>query len=86
MDTTPPVIMDCPENMKTKVQPGSSGSIVHWDEPKADDASGIVHLLSKTHSSGSHFSVGTTTVSYFFRDDANNVAFCVFSVTCYAGI
>ena len=86
VDTIPPVIMDCPDNIKTEVQPGISGSIVHWGEPKVDDNSGEVQLLSKTHSSGSYFPVGTTTVSYFFRDDANNVAFCVFSVTCYSGI
>ena len=58
---------------------------MNWREPITEDNSGNVMILLQTHSSGSFFAVGTTIVSYIFRDDDNNMAKCSFSVRVYVG-
>ena len=59
---------------------------MNWREPIVEDFSGHVIVLLQTHSSGSFFPIGTTTVSYIFRDHDNNMATCSFSVTVFAGM
>ncbi|XP_072045208.1 hyalin-like [Amphiura filiformis] len=80
-DTRAPAILFCPNNVTAETEEGSLGAIVNWKEPIAEDASGEVMLLIQTHSSGTFFAIGTTIVSYIFRDNANNMGKCSFSVT-----
>ncbi|XP_072045209.1 hyalin-like [Amphiura filiformis] len=81
LDTRAPTIILCPSNVTAAIDEGSLGAIVNWEEPSAEDASGNVMLLIQTHSSGTFFTIGTTIVSYIFRDNANNMEKCSFSVT-----
>ncbi|XP_072021512.1 hyalin-like [Amphiura filiformis] len=80
-DSRPPTITLCPRNKTVEIDQGSLGAIVSWDEPIAEDASGFVMLLIQTHASGTFFTIGTTIVSYIFRDKANNMEKCSFAVT-----
>ncbi|XP_072044883.1 uncharacterized protein [Amphiura filiformis] len=80
-DTRAPTILFCPSNVTAEIDEGSLGAIVNWKEPIAEDVSGDVMLLIQTHSSGTFFAIGTTIVSYIFRDNANNMEKCSFSVT-----
>ena len=63
---------------------GVSGLVVRWDEPTAQDNSGVVTLSSRSHSPGQFFLVDTTTVTYEFRDPSGNTASCSFTVTVIA--
>ena len=85
VDTTPPRVHECPSNIQTEIEFGSTGTVVNWIEPMANDASGNVTLLVQTHSPGSLFQVGATKVSYVFRDNADNLAVCTFTVTGVQG-
>ncbi|XP_072046222.1 hyalin-like [Amphiura filiformis] len=84
VDTTPPLITYCPDDIITRPEAGSLGSSVTWDEPEADDLSKNTMLLIQTHLPGTFFAIGTTVVTYIFRDNASNVAKCSFSVTIVA--
>ena len=55
-------------------------AVVTWMEPTATDNSGTVTLTS-SHSSGSTFDIGTTTVTYTATDDASNTVSDTFTVT-----
>lgn len=70
--------------MTTK--PDNSDVMVSWIEPIATDANGVVPLVFKTHSPGSVFDVGTTTVRYTFGRDPVDTASCIFTVTVAEGI
>ncbi len=85
VDTHAPSILFCPNNLTKEADLQSFGAIVTWEEPIADDISKHVMILLQTHSSGNYFAVGTTIVSYIFRDSSNNMAKCSFSVTIVLG-
>ncbi len=72
--------MDCPSDIVTNVEIGSSGSSVNWTEPQAHDRSGHSYFVTKTHSPGALFSEGRTTVTYLFTDPSNNIAACTFHI------
>ncbi|XP_072046098.1 hyalin-like [Amphiura filiformis] len=84
VDTTPPTILLCPHDIRRDIEMGSFGAIVDWNEPKATDASNNAMLLVQTHVPGTFFTVGTTIVTYIFKDDANNMERCTFSITVNA--
>ena len=85
VDTTPPSVLSCPTNVTGQVDPGSLGTTVSWDEPKVEDASGFTMLLVQTHAPGTFFAIGTTIVSYIYRDNASNMEKCSFLVTVLGG-
>ncbi|XP_072046101.1 hyalin-like [Amphiura filiformis] len=84
VDIIPPTIHLCPHDLKRDIEIGSFGAIVDWNEPKATDASNDAMLLVQTHVPGTFFAVGTTIVTYIFKDDANNMERCTFSITVNA--
>ena len=84
VDVTDPVIDNCLD-IAERVNAPSVGVIVDYDEPTATDESGIVSLSSRSHSPGTFFPVGQTTVTYIFVDGAGNTATCVFTVTVIRG-
>ena len=53
---------------------------VNWTELQATDNSGDVFLTFRTHSPGSTFPIGITTVTYTFTDSSNNTASRSFNV------
>ncbi len=83
-DNEIPVISGCPANITQSNDAGLCSAVVSWIEPAAADnctpSAGLV--WTKSHTPGSTFPVGTTTVTYTARDAANNIsAICSFTVT-----
>ena len=85
MDTTPPVITDCPsDQIATYESSGHERGVkVNWTEPYATDASGIATLIHQSHQPGQFLQDGSTTVSYTFTDSIGNDAFCNFTVAVH---
>jgi gliding motility-associated-like protein len=82
-DNTPPVIAGCPANISMANDAGNCSAVVTWTEPTATDNCSAPGSLvwTKSHSPGSTFPVGTTTVTYTVTDAINNVSnVCSFTV------
>lgn len=75
-DTEAPVFTSCPFNIST------CDPVVNWVQPNVSDNCGVASITS-THSSGSTFPVGTTTVVYNATDSSGNTATCSFTVTIH---
>ena len=80
-DTTPPVIMNCPESSVCTVQIGATGRRCTWTEPTAVDESGVAPTVVQSHQPGDEFQLGTSNVMYTFMDQAANEAVCTFTIT-----
>ncbi|HRQ28483.1 MAG TPA: HYR domain-containing protein, partial [Saprospiraceae bacterium] len=82
-DTQKPVISGCPSNINRTSGAGQCSANVSWTEPVATDnctSSGNL-VWTKSHTPGTSFPVGTTTVTYTVRDAAGNVSdVCSFNV------
>lgn len=79
-DVTPPTINGCPTNIAANNDPGQCTATVNWVAPLASDNCAGVTLTS-THTSGSTFPSGTTTVTYTATDAGGNTVSCSFDVT-----
>ncbi|XP_072046393.1 hyalin-like [Amphiura filiformis] len=79
VDTTPPDIISCPENMHTIAEVGTSGIHVSWSKPFAIDHSGMI-LTRSSHDPGQMFPIGSTDVVFVFEDESGNQGLCNFSV------
>jgi hypothetical protein len=84
-DNTAPVLAGCPStiNVATGAGATSCNAVATWTEPTAtDNCTASANLVwTKSHTPGSVFPVGTTTVSYTATDDNGNVsATCSFNV------
>ncbi|MBX7240958.1 MAG: HYR domain-containing protein [Bacteroidia bacterium] len=78
-DNTPPVIVNCPANIVQNAGPNCD-AVVNWTAPSVtDNCPGA--SVSGSHTPGSVFSFGTTTVVYTATDAAGNTATCSFDVT-----
>jgi hypothetical protein len=77
-DVTSPVINNCPGNQSLFTTSGICGTIANWTAPTATDN----HLVSfnASHTSGTNFNLGSTTVSYTALDEAGNNANCSFTI------
>ncbi|KAJ8043064.1 Low-density lipoprotein receptor-related protein 5 [Holothuria leucospilota] len=77
-----PEIVGCPENVIkfTTVPEG-----VDWLEPSAESRSSEksfpLPIESRSHEPNDEFPLGTTTVTYSFRDEKGNINKCLFNVT-----
>jgi hypothetical protein len=80
VDTTPPVISNVPANM-TAQSTSSTGAVVSYTTPAANDAVSGVVPVTCLPASGSTFAVGTTTVACTASDATGNVANAGFTVT-----
>ncbi len=80
VDTSPPQIIYCPSDFYATTEVGNSGTPVTWGVPVATDNSGGTVVLTSSHEPGQTFSVGTTLVSYEFKDTLLNKATCNFTV------
>lgn len=85
-DNTPPVISGCPSGVVVTAAPGATSAAAFWNVPTASDDSGMVTLSSVTASPGDSFPIGSTEVSYTFRDPTGNPAVCSFTVVVSAGM
>ncbi|MBN2777226.1 MAG: HYR domain-containing protein [Bacteroidales bacterium] len=83
-DDQNPVVVDCPSNISQSNDNGNCSAVVTWIEPSATDnctSSGNI-TWTKSHSPGSVFNLGTTTVTYQAEDEAGNLsAVCSFDIT-----
>ena len=79
VDTQAPVV-SCINDVTSTVGTGVGGTTVTWTEPTAIDNSGATPVISRTHTPGSFFGVGTTAVTYTFTDASGNTASCTFDV------
>ena len=81
-DTIDPVIANCPTDITQTVAAGQTTATVTWTPPTATDNVTPVNQITTvaTHAPGQQFPVGTTPVSYIFRDLAGNEATCSFNV------
>ncbi len=79
-----PSIVDCPSNISQTNDNNNCSAVVTWVDPTATDncTSGVGFTWNKSHTSGSTFDVGTTTVTYTVEDEAGNTSVaCTFDVT-----
>ena len=79
VDDTDPVIVDCPTDQSLAPDsPGCTATVV-WTEPTVtDNCTGAT--IGGSHSSGSSFSQGITTVTYTATDGSGNTATCMFNI------
>ena len=81
MDTTPPSLDFCPDNIMETVEIGTTTASVSWTEPTASDLSGNVTLSLKSHIPKTFSTLRDTLVMYVFVDDSGNEAVCEFLVS-----
>lgn len=84
IDTTPPVITGCPDNITVQTGPGRAtcDQVATWTPPTASDNC-IVASFTANYLPGDTFPVGTTTVTCTAADGASppNTTTCSFTVT-----
>jgi hypothetical protein len=82
-DNTAPVVSGCPSNISINTGAGSTtcNGTATWTAPTATDNCTTPVTVTSTHNSGDAFPVGSTTVTYTFKDAALNTSICSFTVT-----
>ncbi|XP_072037686.1 uncharacterized protein [Amphiura filiformis] len=89
VDTTPPVLTYCPEDIEQLITSGALFVTLVWDRPNATDESGSANLTSSTLSSESLFvrvDGVPFEVMYVFSDDAGNSVTCSFTVSAISSL
>lgn len=84
-DSSPPIIMNCPDDIQEDIEIGTLTIIVTWTEPTAVDNSGQDSMVTRNSFPGMPFAAGTREVVYIFSDSDNNEATCSFNVTVIPG-
>ncbi|XP_071940975.1 uncharacterized protein [Antedon mediterranea] len=74
------VVNGCPVDFTLPTDDGKPDRVTYWIEPTATDNSGSVSV-SQSHTNGSTFYLGNTTVTYNFTYRPGNIALCEFTVT-----
>ena len=70
----------CPPDISGQTDPRMNSTSLSWTAPQYRDNQEIV-VLDVSHQNGSLFTIGTTKVTYFIADRAENNASCTFNVT-----
>lgn len=78
-DNENPVLDYCPDDISEDAAPGQVTRTISWLAANATDNSGTV-IPTASHAPGSDFMLGTTTVTYTFRDPSGNDIRCSFDV------
>jgi len=79
-DRIAPVFQTCPSDMTVNGLSDTCGAYVSWTQPLVVDNCSMDTVIS-SHSSGSFFPVGSTTVTYTALDSAGMMSTCTFVVT-----
>ena len=79
-DSSQPSISNCPANITIQSDNNDCTAVANWTSPSSTDDCGIASFVA-SHSSGTSFDQGTTTVSYTATDNCGNVTTCSFTVT-----
>ncbi|XP_033636185.1 tyrosine-protein kinase receptor Tie-2-like isoform X2 [Asterias rubens] len=85
LDNIPPVVA-CPDNIAFEVPFGANGRQVTWQQPTVSDNSGNFFFVSSSNNPNDFFSVGSTIVTYTYRDGSNNQNSCSFTVLITAAV
>ncbi|XP_033626670.1 uncharacterized protein LOC117289582 isoform X36 [Asterias rubens] len=85
VDNIPPVVT-CPDNIAFEVPFGATGRLVTWQQPTVSDNSGNFFFVSSSNNPNDFFSVGSTIVTYTYRDNSNNQNSCSFTVLITAAV
>lgn len=80
IDNNPPTLSNMPANLTVNPTTQNCQAIVTWNPPIANDNCQVLNFTS-SHSSGSLFNVGTTTVTYTVSDFCGNSVQLSFTVT-----
>ena len=78
-DAVKPVISGCPSDITVSAN-ASCQAVVNWTPPTFTDNC-IGAIMGSTHSAGSTFEAGTTSVTYTATDASGNTVSCSFNVT-----
>lgn len=78
VDNSPPVFTSCPSNIQVSANNNCSATAT-WSNPVAQDNCSA--NITGTHTSGSVFPLGVTTVTYTATDPSGNQSTCSFTVT-----
>ena len=79
-DNIKPIISNCPNNIFALTNTNLNGAIAIWKAPTATDNC-TTPIMTSNFTSGSTFSIGTTTVIYTAVDVNNNSSLCSFNIT-----
>ncbi len=80
-DDIAPSFTSCPGNITINPDPIDCKAIAQWTPPNGIDNCSSNIVISSSHTPGSSFSVGVTTVTYTITDACGNSAQHVFTVT-----
>lgn len=83
LDTSPPVLLSCPDDIIVIADLGTKSKIVNWTEPVYSDNSGGVPTVEQQtgFSSGYKFVEGVHSVQYTATDFTGNVNYeCAFKI------
>ncbi len=81
LDNEGPVIANCPDTTLYATASGSNcEALVSWPAIIATDACSGMRSISTTHSPGSSFEIGTTSVTVTAIDNSDNETICTFNV------
>lgn len=80
VDAQNPTFSSFPTNQTVTVTPGTCAKVATWTNPTAADNCGVSSVTS-THTSGSSFPTGVTTVTYTVTDINGNVHTQSFNIT-----
>jgi hypothetical protein len=77
-DATPPNFTFCPSNQSLTTT--GTSTVANWTAPTVTDLCPGAVTLTSTHTSGTSFLIGNTTVTFTARDAANNTRACSFTI------
>ncbi len=79
-DLTAPVVISSPSDITVPVNNTACSAVVSWSEPIVTDNCSAMLTIEKSHVSGQVFPLGTTLVTYTFKDGNGNSSSCSFNV------
>ncbi|NNE28304.1 MAG: HYR domain-containing protein, partial [Saprospiraceae bacterium] len=81
IDSSPPVLTNCPTDTTIVVSDGSCETAFTWVDPTITDDCDANPILTSSHVNGSIFTEGSTLVTFTATDQAGNTSTCDFVVT-----
>ncbi|XP_038071849.1 hyalin-like [Patiria miniata] len=80
-DYLPPAFLFCPADFFVQAADDEDSAQASWNDPTAEDNSGVAPTISCDHVSGSRFTAGSTRVTCTASDGENNMSHCTFNIT-----
>ena len=80
VDATAPTLSNCPSDINLTTT-NSCTAVAVWSDPVFNDICDATPAITRSHTSGTSFPIGTTSVTITATDDAGNQTTCSFNVT-----